>query len=105
MPKYIDLDKFREIYGFGETCANCQKNENDCADDEKYSFMDLCVWLDDAEEVAGVEPAIYCKNCAWYESGFCFHRAVGCGCVTPPRKPDDYCSYGEARDVPVMGGV
>lgn len=42
-------------------------------------------------------PVIRCEQCDYYDAGFCFSRAVGCGCVTPPRKPDDFCSYGERR--------
>lgn len=44
-----------------------------------------------------VSPIIQCKDCWMYEEGFCFSRHVGCGSVTPQRKPDDFCSYGTPK--------
>lgn len=71
--------------------------------------MELCGYLPgtvQAVTVSEIEDMMYresvevvrCKDCWGYEGGFCFARYVGCGCVTPPRKPDDYCSYGERKD-------
>lgn len=47
------------------------------------------------EKTDCVKKITYCENCSFYENGFCFSRHVGCGTVTPPRKPDDFCSYGK----------
>lgn len=55
MPKYLNLDKFREMYGFGEICDECRRDARVCADVEKYSWMDLCSLFDDAEEEGLVE--------------------------------------------------
>lgn len=48
-----------------------------------------------AENVAEV---VRCKDCVFYENGFCFSRYVGYGAVTPQRNPNDFCSHGERRD-------
>lgn len=53
---------------------------------------------EDFVKAADVVPVVRCKDCWGYEGGFCFARYVGCGCVTPPRKPDDFCSYAERKD-------
>lgn len=41
---------------------------------------------------------VRCGECEMYEEGFCFSRYIGCGAVTPQRKPDDFCSYGERKE-------
>ena len=48
MSKYIDIDKFREAYGFGRNCKFCGER-SECSYQD-YTREDICSWLDDAEE-------------------------------------------------------
>ena len=52
---------------------------------------------------ADVAPVVRCKGCTYYDMGVCL-KIYSDGNVHPeawqPRKPDDFCSYGERRDKP-----
>lgn len=58
----------------------------------------------DAFPAADVAPVVCCKDCKHYDMGVCL-KIYSDGNVHPeawqPRKPDDFCSYGERKN----GGV
>lgn len=48
-------------------------------------------------------PVVRCKDCAHYDMGAClkiYSDGNVCSAAWQPRKPDDFCSYGERRDKP-----
>lgn len=52
---------------------------------------------------ADVAPVVRCKDCAHYDMGAClkiYSDGNVCSAAWQPRKPDDFCSYGERRDKP-----
>lgn len=52
---------------------------------------------------ADVRPVVLCRNCVHYEMGVClkiYDDGAANKDAWQERKPDDYCSYGEDRNVP-----
>lgn len=57
---------------------------------------------------ADVRPVVLCKNCVHYEMGVClkiYDDGAANKDAWQERKPDDYCSYGEDRNVPTNCGA
>lgn len=50
---------------------------------------------------ADVAPVVYCKDCKHYDMGVCL-KIYSAGNAHPeawqPRRPEDFCSYGERKD-------
>lgn len=52
---------------------------------------------------ADVRPVVLCRDCLHYEMGVClkiYDDGAANKDAWQERKPDDYCSYGEDRNVP-----
>ena len=81
MPKYIELiDKYRIVQS-GDTDYNPPSYE----------------WVDNTGEI------VRCKDCLHYEMGVClkiYDDGTANKDAWQERKPDDFCSYGEDRNVP-----
>ena len=61
--------------------------------------------IDGAKAVpaADVRPVLLCRDCVHYEMGVClkiYDDGAANKDAWQERKPDDYCSYGEDRNVP-----
>jgi hypothetical protein len=57
---------------------------------------------------ADVVPVVRCKDCLHYEMGVClkiYDDGAANKDAWQERKPDDYCSYGEDRNVPINCGA
>lgn len=58
--------------------------------------------LINAIPAADVAPVVYCKNCKHYDLGVCL-KIYSDGNAHPEawqsRKPEDFCSYGERKNV------
>lgn len=57
---------------------------------------------------ADVRPVVLCKDCVHYEMGVClkiYDDGAANKDAWQERKPDDYCSYGEDRNVPTNCGA
>ena len=55
------------------------------------------------QPAADVAEVVRCKDCAHYDMGAClkiYSDGNVCSAAWQPRKPDDFCSYGERRDKP-----
>lgn len=56
--------------------------------------------LINAIPAADVAPVVYCKNCKHYDLGVCL-KIYSDGNAHPeawqPRRPEDFCSYGERK--------
>lgn len=62
------------------------------SDREKYDSWDEIIDTLDNIPSADVAPVVRCKDCAHLYGTLC----TVCGLL--PRKPDDFCSYGERKD-------
>lgn len=54
-------------------------------------------------EAADVRPVVLCRDCVHYEMGVClkiYDDGAADKNAWQERKPDDFCSYGEDRNVP-----
>lgn len=49
MATYIDLDKFRERFGFPKDCYDCEEHRSRCRYDRDFTRMDICGWVDEAD--------------------------------------------------------
>ena len=62
--------------------------------------LDPVAFVEDVP-VADVAPVVRCKDCKHYDMGVCL-KIYSDGNVHPeawqPRRPDDFCSYGERKD-------
>lgn len=62
--------------------------------DDEYDLVDRCPTVD-------AEVVVRCKDCKHYDLGVCL-KIYSDGNVHPeawqPRKPEDFCSYGERKD-------
>nr|DAQ02899.1 MAG TPA: hypothetical protein [Caudoviricetes sp.] len=62
--------------------------------------LDPVAFVEDVP-VADVAPVVRCKGCKHYDMGVCL-KIYSDGNVHPeawqPRRPDDFCSYGERKD-------
>lgn len=55
-----------------------------------------------------VRPVVLCRDCVHYEMGVClkiYDDGAANKDAWQERKPDDYCSYGEDRNVPANCGA
>ena len=62
-----------------------------------------CLQAIEAIPAADVVPVMRCKECVHYEMGVClkiYDDGAANKDAWQERKPDDYCSYGEDRNVP-----
>lgn len=95
MAEYIKREVFREILdGWRDAHADV---------DDVYG----CVLLKgvicelDAQPIADVAPVVRCEDCIHYDLGACL-KIYSDGNIHPeawqPRRPDDFCSYGERKD-------
>ena len=78
-------------------CSEHLKDDSPC--DEKCAdymkFMEI--------PAADVRPVVLCRDCLHYEMGVClkiYDDGAANKDAWQERKPDDYCSYGEDRNVP-----
>lgn len=84
MARYIDADKLKRQYGYLDTGLTRIM---------PIEFVDA----DDVEKAPteDVVEVVRCKNCENYSGKYC--------CLTDDtedqREPDDYCSYGERKDI------
>ena len=57
--RLIDVDGFKQDYGMGNECADCEQKLKgtlkSCEYDHIYSNMDFCQWLDNAETIIEAE--------------------------------------------------
>ena len=71
--------------------------------DASLSSVDEDTILDLVDSVPTVDavPVVRCKDCTHYDLGVCL-KIYSDGSAHPeawqPRKPDDFCSYGERKD-------
>lgn len=92
MATYIDLDKFRERFGFPKDCYDCEEHRDCCRYDRDFTRMDICGLVDEAdyELREDVVPVVRCKDCV--HCGFC-GEATNLGVMGF----NGYCSRGERR--------
>ncbi len=84
MAEYIEREEY------------CEKH---CRCSNEYCDKESCpIWK---EPAAGVAPVVRCEDCKHYDMGVCL-KIYSDGNVHPeawqPRKPDDFCSYGERKN-------
>lgn len=82
MAEYIEREK---------VCELCGAKDIDGCSDECLIFMGNI-------PAADVVPVVRCKDCRYRdpENNHCDH--AGGSAIYFPRKPDDFCSYGERKD-------
>lgn len=71
---------------------------------ERYGITGVIESIPAAE----VRPVVLCKDCVHYEMGVClkiYDDGAANKDAWQERKPDDYCSYGEDRNVPTNCGA
>lgn len=91
MAEYIERDDaLRELekinpVDYGAMCNyDAHHHVGECLRDCKEALEDI--------PAADVVPVVRCKECTHLYGAMC----VVCGLL--PRKPDDFCSYGERKD-------
>lgn len=68
----------------------------------RYEVHDIGLTISD------VKPVVFCRDCLHYEMGAClkiYDDGAANKDAWQERKPDDFCSYGEDRDVPTYCGA
>lgn len=88
MAEYIDREEINEA--MKEVC-----DDPSCP---MYVAAEIAQIIDCAP-AADVVPVVRCKECTHLYGAIC----VVCGLL--PRKPDDFCSYGERKDGGADNGV
>ena len=92
--RLIDVDALIEKH-----CEGCSEEiKTGCKTDPVCATL---MWFEDAPAIDAV-PVVRCKDCACYA----ISPMGGKGCLIHyngrteiiPRKPDDFCSYGERKD-------
>ena len=97
MAEYIEREalirRIKEIH-----CAEC---------DSYHGVRCRACWVDDtldyidSEPVADVAPVVRCKACKHYDLGVCLKIYSDGNMHTEawqPRRPEDFCSYGELKE-------
>lgn len=68
---------------------------------KKIPTADVALPIVDAAPTADAEVVVRCKDCKHYDMGVCL-KIYSDGNVHPeawqPRRPEDYCSYGERKE-------
>lgn len=69
-----------------------------CIKHPEHLMREDALHVIDSLPTADVAPVVRCKDCRYCdpENHHCDH--AGGSAVYFPRKPDDYCSYGERKD-------
>lgn len=84
MAEYIDREEY------------CEKH---CRCSNEYCDRQSCpIWKAPAADVA---PVVHCKDCNHYDLGVCLKIYQDGNLHSEawqPRKPEDFCSYGERKD-------
>lgn len=81
-----------------KTVLRMRRPENSVAQNRMLSIIQMDISKLPAADVA---PVVRCKGCKHYDMGVCL-KIYSDGNVHPeawqPRRPDDFCSYGERKD-------
>ena len=88
MAEYIDREALRKVL------ENWRDAHADVDDEQGCGLLEDVIWEVDAQPAADVVPVVRCKDCKHYDIG---GSCIICGFQS--RKPDDFCSYGERKDV------
>ena len=94
MAEYIEreaLDKLIESRRVRGDCKFCAKYERCIANGINLKGSHLYCWEQLKLPTADVVPVIRCKDCKHWNNGDCYRIEL--------TRPDDYCSYGERRDI------
>ena len=109
MAEYIDRETLKKQLQ-QSFCKDC---ENPNRENPNRENCTLC-WVEEVLEViqtipaADVRPVVLCRDCIHYEMGVClkiYDDGAANKDAWQERKPDDFCSYGEDRNVPTNCGA
>ena len=90
MAEYITREAAKE-----KCCSLCRWEGTDNCSECEHPIDDI--------PAADVRSVVYCKDCLHYEMGVClkiYDDGAANKDAWQERKPDDFCSYGEDRNVP-----
>ena len=96
MAEYIEREALRKVL------ESWRDAHADVDDEQGCGLLEDVIWEVDAQPAADVAPVVRCKDCKHYDMGVCLKIYSDGNAHTEawkPRNPEDFCSYGERKDV------
>ena len=96
--RLIDANALDETFEIGRACDRCKIGRENC-ERVKLAVIEICGIITEQKTVDAVE-VVRCEDCVYYRKS---HKGESGDCIFDNRHTfvlkDDFCSYGERREV------